>query len=31
MIFGTVFGKFGTGLRFGFDPETDIFGFCGVS
>ena len=30
MIFGIVFGQFGTGLRFSFDPETDVFGFCGV-
>ena len=30
MIFGTVFGQSGTGLRFGFDPKTDVFGFCGV-
>ena len=29
-IFGTIFGQFGTGLRFGFDLETDVFGFCGV-
>ena len=29
-IFGTVFGQFGTRLRFGFDPESDVFGFCGV-
>ena len=29
-IFGTVFGQSGTGLRFGFDPGTDVFGFCGV-
>ena len=29
-IFGTIFKQFGTGLRFGFDPETDVFGFCGV-
>ena len=30
MIFGTVFGQSGTGLRFGFDFETDVFEFCGV-
>ena len=30
MIVGTVFGQPGTGLRFGFDPGIDIFGFCGV-
>ena len=30
MVFRTIFGQFGTGLRFGFDPETDVFGFCGV-
>ena len=29
-IFETVFRQFGTGLRFGFDPGTDVFGFCGV-
>ena len=29
-IFITVFGQFGTRLRFGFDPGTDVFGFCGV-
>ena len=29
-IFGTVFGQSGTGLRFGFDPETDVFGLCVV-
>ena len=30
-IFGTSFGQSQTGLRFGFDPETDdVFGFCGV-
>ena len=27
MIFGTVFGQSGTGLRFCFDPETDVSGF----
>ena len=37
----TIFGQSGhdfqncfravpTGLRFGFDPRTDVFGFCGV-
>ena len=30
MIFKTIFGQSRTVLRFGFDPETDIFGFCGV-
>ena len=30
MIFGTVFGQSQTVLRFGFDPETDVFKFCGV-
>ena len=29
-IFGTVFGQSETLLRFGFDPWTDVFGFCGV-
>ena len=29
-IFGTVFGKSQTGLRFGFNPRTDVFGFYGV-
>ena len=29
-IFGTVFEQSRTGLRFGFDPETDVFEFCGV-
>ena len=29
-IFGTVFGQSGTWFGFGFDPETDVFGFCGV-
>ena len=29
-IFGTVFGQSRIGLRFGFDPGTDVFGFCGV-
>ena len=30
MIFGTIFGQSWTVLRFGFDPGTDVFGFCGV-
>ena len=30
MIFGNVFRKFRTGLRFGFDPETNVFGFSGA-
>ena len=30
IIVGTVFGQSGIGLRFGFDPGTDVFGFCGV-
>ena len=29
-IFGTVFEQSGTWLGFGFDPGTDVFGFCGV-
>ena len=29
-IFGTIFGKSWTVLRFGFDLGTDVFGFCGV-
>ena len=29
-IFKTVFGQSGTWLRFGFDPETDVFRFCVV-
>ena len=29
-IFGTIFGQSKTGLRFGFDLGTDVFGFCGV-
>ena len=29
-IFETIFRKSGTGLRFGFDLETDVFKFCGV-
>ena len=27
MIVGTVFGQSRTVLRFGFNPETDVFGF----
>ena len=30
MILRTVFEQFETGLRFGFDLGTDVFGFCGV-
>ena len=30
IIFGIIFGQSLTVLRFDFDPETDIFGFCGV-
>ena len=30
MIFETIFGQSRTMLRFGFDPKTDAFGFCGV-
>ena len=29
-IFGTGFGQSRTMLRFGFDPGTDVFGFCCV-
>ena len=29
-IFGTVFEQSRIVLRFGFDPGTDVFGFCGV-
>ena len=29
-IFGTVFRQTWTVLRFGFDPGTDLYGFCGV-
>ena len=29
-IFGTIFRQSQTILRFGFAPETDVFGFCGV-
>ena len=28
--FRTIFGHSSTVLRFGFDPRTDVFGFCGV-
>ena len=30
MIFGTVFRQSGNGLRFGFNPGTYVFRFCGV-
>ena len=30
MIFGTIFGQSQTVLRFCFDPETDVFEFCGI-
>ena len=30
MNFETIFGHFRTGLRFGFDLRTDVFGFYGV-
>ena len=30
MIFGTIFERSWTVLMFGFDPGTDVFGFCGV-
>ena len=30
MIFLTIFAKSRTMLRFGFDPETNVFGFYGV-
>ena len=30
MIFGTIFEQSWTVLRFGFDPGTDVFWFCGV-
>ena len=30
IIFGTVFEQSGTGFRFGFDPGTIVFKFCGV-
>ena len=30
MIFITVFGQSGTWFGFGFDPQTDVFGFCDV-
>ena len=29
-IFGTGSGQSRTSLRFGFDPGTDVFGFCYV-
>ena len=29
-IFETVYGQSRTVLRFGFDPETDVLGFCCV-
>ena len=29
-IFCTVFGSLRMWLRFGFDPGTDVFGFCCV-
>ena len=29
-IFRTIFGQSWTVLRFGFDPGTDVFGFCDV-
>ena len=29
-IFGTIFGQSRIVLRFGFDPENDLFGFCCV-
>ena len=29
-IFGTIFRQSWTVLRFGFDPKTDVFEFCGV-
>ena len=29
--FRTVFGQFRTKFEFGFDPETYVCGFCGVS
>ena len=29
-IFGTIFGQSGTEFGFGFDPDIDVFGFCGV-
>ena len=29
-IFRTIFGQSRTVLRFGFNPETNVFGFCGV-
>ena len=29
-IFGTIFGQSQTEFGFGFNPGTDVFGFCGV-
>ena len=29
-IFGTIFSQSRTVLKFGFDPEINVFGFCGV-
>ena len=29
-IFGTIFRQSCTVFSFGFDPETNVFGFCGV-
>ena len=29
-IFRTAFRQSRIGLKFGFDPKTDVFGFCGV-
>ena len=29
-IFETFFRQSETGLTFGFDPDTEVFGFCGV-
>ena len=30
MSFGTIFWQSRSMLRFGFDPRTDVFEFCGV-
>ena len=30
IIFGTIFRQSRTVLMFGFAPETDVFGFCGM-
>ena len=30
MIFGTIFEQSRTEFRFGFNPGTDVYGFCGV-